>query len=537
MRNFTEHITRMTYGYPMSVAILLVCVSLLGSSCSQLEKPATQIYFSETRESAPNEFRWSNGSEMKTLDPLRATSAPESDVVKAVYEGLTDLDPKTFEAVPAIAKSWTTSEDGKVWSFILREDARWSNGDPVTAHDFVRSWRRAASLEIVEPYKDLLGNIKGLSDEENQPNGSPSDKKESSTTTVATDDFVLQVSLIEPDSDFVKILAHQMFRPVHASFDSTASESEPRIPITSGAYRFVSITEKEIVLEKSPVFWDAQRVGTGRVRFVMSQDAEQALDAYREGRLDAVTNFDFEPLALKLLSTYSDFRRSIHSAVNLYEFNIDAPPFNDERIREAFSLALERDRLVQKETAGAMSPATSFVPFIDSFGKTEEDVEKAKRLLAEAGFPEGRDFPPVTLVVNRNDLQLRIARAAARTWKTVLGVDVQIEIKELKDMEATRDAGSFNIIRRGIVFPTASAKIAKDLIFDSQRADETSRANKSESGESQSDEKMENLEVPFKSIALYFPRSYSLVKPSVDGFSINLFGATSVKSVSVKGKR
>ena len=524
-------------GYPVSLAILLLSLSLFGTSCSQLEKPATQIYFSDTRESAPDEFRWSNGSEIETLDPLLATNAPESDVVKAVYEGLTDLDPMTFEAVPAIAKSWTTSEDGKVWSFILREDARWSNGDPVTAHDFVRSWRRAASLEITEPYKDLLGNINGLSDEEDQPNGSPSDKKELSTTmTVATDDFVLQVSLIEPDADFAKILAHQMFRPVHASFDSTSS-AEANLPITNGAYKFVSITPKEIVLEKSPVFWAAQRVGIGRVRFVMSEDAEQALDAYREGRLDAVTNFDFEPLALKLLSSYSDFQRSNHSAVNLYEFNTDVAPFNDEKVREAFSLALERDRLVQKETAGAMSPATSLVPFIDSFGKTEENTDKAKRLLAEAGFPDGRDFPSVTLVVNRNDLQLRIARAAVKSWKTVLGVDVQIEIKELKDMEATRDAGAFNIIRRGIVFPTASEKIARELVFDSQRPDQTFLASKSEIGENQSDEKMGNQEAPFKSIALYFPRSYSLVKPSVDGFSINLFGATPVKKVSVSVKK
>jgi oligopeptide transport system substrate-binding protein len=219
--------------------------------------------------------------------------------------------------------------------------------------------------------------------------------------------------------------------------------------------------------------------------------------------------------------------------VNLYEFNTDVAPFNDEKVREAFSLALERDRLVQKETAGAMSPATSLVPFIDSFVMTEENADKAKRLLAEAGFPDGRDFPSVTLVVNRNDLQLRIARAAVRAWKSALGVEVQIEIKELKDIEPTRDAGTFNIIRRGIVFPTASEKIARELIFDSQRADETPRASKPDIGENISEEKTENREVPFKSIALYFPRSYSLVKPSVDGFSINLFGATPVKKVSV----
>jgi len=521
----------------LAPAMVIFVLSMLSLSCSQLQPHATQKYFSETRDAGVDEFRWSNGSEIKSIDPAKSITAPESDVIKAVYEGLTDLDSKTFEPMPSIAKSWTQSEDGLVWTFTLRDDARWSNGDSVTAHDFVRSWKRLGKLGLPESLKGLIENIKGLHGTDSNEMNSMVEDESPLDGPKATDDFILQVSLVEADPDFAKVMAHQIFRPIHQNGEMDATEAEKALPVTNGAYRFVSISEAEILLEKSPLFWDASRVAVNRVRFVMSENAEQALDEYREGRLDAVTNFDFEPLALKLLSSYSDFQRSVHSAVNLYEFNLERGPFTDSRVREAFSLALDRERLVQSETSGAMRPASSLVPFIESLGKTEEDATRAKELLAEAGFPDGVDFPSVTLVINRNDLQLRIARFALRSWKTVLGIDVQLEVRELKEMDSVRSSGEFDMIRRGVVFPTPSERAARALLFmlesgDKENPEEARFSIATSAGLDQVD-----MEKPFALMPLYFPKSYSLVKPSIKGFSINVFGATPVKRISITESR
>lgn len=522
---------RSIFKSPIVITISTIVLALGASSCDQLERHSPQKYFSETRTSKKDEFRWSNGSQIKTLDPSKALSAPESDVVKAIYEGLTDSDPETLDATPSVARSWTQSEDGRVWIFTLRDDARWSNGDVVTAHDFIRSWKRLPSRDLPDSFARLVGNIEGLSeiadrDQVQRKDGDPVDG-----ATVAVDDFLLQVSLIEPDPDLPKILSHQIFRPVHSGFAADSPLSEATLPITNGAFRIVSLTTDEIVLERSPLFWGADDVEVATVRFVMSENAEKALDEYRAGRLDAVTNFEFEPLALKLLSSYSDFQRSTHAAVNLYEFNTARAPFSDERVREAFAVSIARDLLVQSETAGAMKPATSLAPFIEKFGTVAEDPERAKQLMSDAGFPGGKDFPTVVLVINRNDLQVRVARFIARSWKNVLGVDVRVEIRELTELEGIRASGQFDIIRRGIVFPTSSIKAAQDLIFDEGNFAEQIAERRSEATTESGERVTEKEEIPFALTALYFPKSYSLMKPSVKGFSVNSFGASSLKQV------
>lgn len=516
-----------------ATALSLLALIVIGVACDQFESHAPQKYFSETRVPVQDEFRWSNGSAIKTIDPALAFNSPESDVVRAIYEGLTDLNPETLDAIPSIAESWTQSVDGRVWIFTLRDDARWSNGDVVTAHDFVRSWKRLATEGLPVSLSPLVTNINGLSESKSRQNDSSRGDEPSGDVTTAIDDFILQVVLAEPDTDLPKVLSHQIFRPVHSSFDAQSNGPDSPLPVTNGAFRIESVSNNEILLGRSSLFWDADQVGVARVRFVMSQSAEQALDDYRAGRLDAVTNFDFEPLALKLLSSYSDFRRSNHSAVNLYEFNVERAPFSDERVREAFSLALARERLVQSETSGAMGPATSLTPFTENFGKVAEDVARAKVLMAEAGFPEGKDFPQVTLVVNRNDLQARVARFAARAWKAALGVEVRIETREMGDIEAVRRSGEFDMIRRGVVFPTPSIKAAQDLIFDDANPAEKLAESRAVSVASSGESVEEKEEIPFAVIALYFPKSYSLVKPSVRGFSVNSFGASPVKKVTL----
>ena len=142
----------------------LVCLVaiLFCAACNELDKPKTEPYYSGTTPPRKQEFRWSNGKLPKTLDPARATAPPETDLVRAVFEGLTEIDSKTLKEKPAVAQSWTTSEDLRTWTFRIRPNARWSNDKPVTADDFVRSWKRLGELGDALVQRDLLKNIVGF---------------------------------------------------------------------------------------------------------------------------------------------------------------------------------------------------------------------------------------------------------------------------------------------------------------------------------------------------------------------------------------
>jgi len=386
---------------------------VLFTACSQLEKPTPEPFYAETAPPQKKEFRWSNGKMPKSFDPAHAAAPPESDVVRAVYEGLTDTDSKTLKIIPAAAIEWNASDDFKTWTFNLRKDARWSNGEPVTAADFVRSWKRLAAMGEKVSSRGLLQNIVGLnraaedslfiepeesnvfsdqafSQEEpsaaNQtdsnsnisiPRPAPSasaantqieqkpvDEKpvESKFGVEAIDDFTLKISLVNPDKDFPALVAHPIFRPVFGDGKNFETGKLNHDVVTNGAFRLVSVGQDGITLDRSENYWNKESVELERVRFVPTENAEKALAAYRAGEVDAVTNADFEPLALKLLTPYEDFRRTTYSALNFYEFNRNKPPFDDRRVREALAISIERERLTEDEMDGASLPALSFLP-------------------------------------------------------------------------------------------------------------------------------------------------------------------------------
>ena len=169
------------------------------------------------------------------------------------------------------------------------------------------------------------------------------------------------------------------------------------------------------------------------------RNSEAALTAYRSGDVDAVTNSAFEPLALKLLAPYKDFRRETYGALTYYSFNLSHEPFDDVRVREALAIAIDRDRLSQDELGGATEPAKKFLPEAMSASKVvvakaellEKDIERARKLLAEAGFPGGEGFPTVKLLINRNEQQRVVAQSIASMWRSVLHIETANNHKTL----------------------------------------------------------------------------------------------------------
>lgn len=559
----------------------------------------------------------------KSFDPARAAAPPETDIVRAVYEGLTEIEPKTLKPVAAAAVDWKHSDDYKTWTFNLRRNTKWSNGENVTAKDFVRSWKRLAKMSKKVSHYELLDNIIGLqikeseislagsngkfdvSSKEISEQGSPTPSNQSNTNTAdnnrteaasqvekenslleekkqnydpakrpafgveAIDNHTLKVSLVNPDKDFPALIAHPMFSPIFGDGKNFESEKLNADIVTNGAFRISSVGQDGITLDRAENYWNAREVELERVRFVPTENAEKALEAYRAGEVDAVTNAEFEPLALKLLTPFEDFRRTTHSALNFYEFNRANAPFNDRRVREALAISVERERLTEGEMEDAAEPALGFLPYHkEQSAGLVEDTSRAKELLTEAGFPDGENFPNVRLLINRNNTQQKIARSVARMWKQHLNINTEITVKEAAELDVAREKNEFDAIRRGVVLPTSNEAANMLKIFPIKKIKETllnenppAKQNESNS-EIEKDGKFgvdlptnnelsDDLPLPtaaeedrefltadraifeFPAIPLYFPTSYSLVKPYVQGFEINTLDAPSLKNVKI----
>jgi oligopeptide transport system substrate-binding protein len=372
----------------------------------------------------------------------------------------------------------------------------------------------------------------------------------------APDVRTVQVVLVAPDKDFPKLVAHPMFRPTFDGKELGDKTAAANL-VTNGPFRLGGMDATGVTLERSETYWNRGSVKLERVRFVAAENAEHALAAYKAGEIDAVTNADFEPLALKLLEPFEDFRRRTHAAINFYEINHEKPPFDDRRVREALAIAIERERLTEGEMEGLTLPALSFLPFgADADAKIVQDKERARDLLEEAGFPGGKDFPVIRLVVNRNDTQQRVARAVARMWKQNLNLETEVVVKENADLEAARAAGDYDLIRRGEVFPTADELMSILAILKPPRVpNENAQPQAGEPGVEARDAqpeiapKPEQRSTPVESpdvtmseanamyelwaIPIYFPTSYSLVKPYVSGFEMSPLDAPLLSDVSI----
>lgn len=578
-------------------SMLLVVMSLTGGGCFLDHE--VEPYYGRLIAPRAQEFRWSDGGLPQVFDPALAAAAPDTDAVRAIYEGLTEYDPKTLAPVPGVAARWESSGDWREWTFHLRRDARWSNNEPVTAHDFVRSWQRTLQLGERAPHAKLLKNIQGvlprevstaqqtptpaLEESPTARSGREEAKKETKTESSkpqpfgaeAIDDYTLRVRLQRPDPGFPALASHPIFRPVN-KLDSQLTDSSASVnlrPISNGAFQLSKVEETGVVLERAKNYWDAQSVSLQRVQFVPMKDAESALAAYRAGEVDAVTNAGFEPLALKLLAPYKDFRRATFGALTYYSFNTSRPPFDDARVREALTIAVDRDRISEDQLGGATEPAKKFLPAQLAQASTaesahtqppliERDVKRARQLLAEAGYAEGQKFPKIRLLVNRNAQQRQIAETIAAMWKGALGVETEIVLKDWAEYEIAFRTGDYDVARRSYVMQTADETSSLREMFETEampvalstQGGETTAEKKSEDPKppgtdatTVNSEKSPGAVSPASSpilseaqalkelpaMPIYFASSYALVKPYVTGFETNLLDAPSLKHVRI----
>jgi oligopeptide transport system substrate-binding protein len=560
------------------------------ASCTELRRPEPNPYLAETQPPMIQEFRWSNGGLPNSFDPAKASNAPETDLARALYEGLTVIDAKTLEARPGVAEEWVASDEGLTWTFTLRADAKWTNGRAVEAGDFVRSWQRLYDLGGKAAHRNLLQNFAITSGkagrvvpesepedfmeptstdgEETVPQAedartaepTPSSKKEPEKILLAVsaaDARTLVVKLQRPDKDFPKLVAHPVFMPVFGNGSGFESQKLSTKIIGNGAFRMAELAASGIALERSKTYWNSESVKIEKLQFVPLTKSDEALEAYRTGKIDVLTNAEISPLAQKVFSTAADFRKNTFAALNFYEINFRKAPFNDRRVREALAVSIERERLAGTENESATTPALSFLPF--AFGTQKrlvQDKDRARDLLEQAGFPGGRGFPAVKLTVNRNETQLRVARAVAKMWKDNLNIETELVVKENAEIATIRETQDFDVIRRGVVLPVPDEMICMAAIngtdpfpVSNEELDRrfgsppNANANISNSNIGTQPQAAVNVSVPLlteaealyqlHSIPLYFPTSFALVKPYVTGFEMNTLDSPNLTETEI----
>jgi oligopeptide transport system substrate-binding protein len=517
------------------ICSLLLVLSLTHTGCFNTNEPST--YYGKVVPPKAQEFRWSNGGLPQTFDPAFAAAPPDTDAVRALFEGLTDYDPKTLAPVPAVATRWESSNDGRVWTFYLRDNARWSNGEKVTADDFVRSWERTLRIGPLAPHTELLSNIEGAT---------PSLAAPHTFGARAINEHVLQVTLQRADSSFPALVAHPVFRPVKVANAENTTRLESHELISNGAFHLLAAENNQVQLERTKTYWDDASVSLDRVTFVNTANAEDALSAYKAGEIDAVTNAPFEPLALKLLAPYKDFHRSTFGALTYYAFNTAHEPFDDVRVREALALAIDRERISRDDLGGATLPAGKFLPdemsgdkpVVDKAGLLEHNVNKARDLLAEAGYPNGEGFPVLKLLINRNEQQRIVAQSIAAMWRLALNVETEIVIRNWDEYEAAIKVGDFDVVRRGIVMQSTSELVNLRMLFERDPrplpspSPEVSPSPPPTVPVETETQALKDL----KAVPIYFASSYSLVKPYVSGFDSNVLDAPSLKKTRMATK-
>jgi len=381
------------------------------------------------------EFTILNGAEPETLDPHIITGQPEFRLVGALFEGLYAHDPVTATAVPGVAERHELSPDHKTYTFHLRQNARWSNGEPVTARDFVESWRRALAPETAADYAYLLyfvRNAKAYNE------GTLADF--SKVGVRALDDRTLQVDLEYPTPFFIDLTALPALYPIHMPSLTKLGEEwiKPGNLVSNGAYVLKDWRLNDrLDLEKNPHYWDAANVRLNSIRALPNSQAITAFSVYSAGEADLILDKGLAPIYLfDELRGRPDFHAATFLGTFFYRFNVTRKPFDDPRVRKALAMTIDRELIVKKITKAGERPALAFVPPGAGGYEPPEglqyDPEEARRLLAQAGYPGGKNFPSFSILFDTRELNTAIAVEIQQMWKRELGIDCILENQDWK---------------------------------------------------------------------------------------------------------
>lgn len=428
----------------------LSLVAALQPACSKSEKPIA----SASTSAAPAQIlRISQRNEPSDLDPATATLPDEFFILRALSEGL--LVPDTAntnrgDPLPAAADRFTVSPDGLVYTFHLRPGATWSDGSPVTAADFLTSYRRALTPATAAPKAHLFYAVKNA---RAFLTGAVSDF--SLVGFAAPDAHTFVITLAQPTPRFPHYVASGPWLPTNprAVTQHGRTWTQPGHFIGNGPFTLSEWRQQQrIVVKKNPRYRAAANVRLDEIQFLRFDSGDTEERAFRGGQVDVTMSVPFTKIETYTRDRPAEFHRAPAAETRFLSFNTTRPALSDPRVRRALSLAINRPQIVERITRGGQPPATTFLPPSLSSGRdgspsrppSAPDPTTARNLLVAAGFPAGKNFPRLELTA-WSPSQSPVLEAIQAMWRTELGIEVALVIREAKVHHAALAAGTYDI--------------------------------------------------------------------------------------------
>ena len=396
------------------------------------------------------DFIIANGGEPATIDPALMQDTVSNQFYLAMFEGLVQYDPRTSKGTPAMAKSWETSSDGLTVTFHLR-DAKWSDGTPVTAQDFVYGWLRTLAPETASNYAYMIGMVVKGADAYNSGKGKAED-----VGVKALDAKTLQVQLLGPAPYFVDMCAHSAFGPAPKWAIEKFGDQWTKAGniVVNGPYILKEWKPQNYILvQKNKQYWDAKNVKLNTIKYLASDNLSTNYKMFKAGAVDWMSN-GIDLSMIDEIKLRKDYQSSAQFATYYLNLNNQRAPFNDIRVRRAFAAAIDKKTLVDKVLKGGQIPTDQFCPPMEGYTPQPGqgyDPAIAKKLLADAGYPDGKGFPSLTYVYNTSTGHKMIAEYVQQQLKANLNVDIVLQNMEFKSLIELRNKHDFTIARDGWV--------------------------------------------------------------------------------------
>lgn len=395
-----------------------------------------------------------NASEPESLDPYLVRGAVEWTIVGGLFEGLVTPDLVTLEPRPGVAERWEVSTDGLTYVFHLRDGVTWSDGTPLTAHDFEYGARRLLAPRLGAAHaENNLFFVRGARDYQA---GRTADF---STVGVRIRDArTLEFTLARPTPFFLSAL--YLFFPVpRATVEKFAAVDErvnnwirPGNLVGNGPFRLKAWRQNQgVVLERNPRYWDAARVRLREIHFLPIENAAAEENAFRTGQLHLTSAVPLNKIDVYTREQPDALKVVDDRGIYFYTLNVAKPPLNDRRVRQALALAVDRERLTRQVIKGGKQPAWNFTPpgtgGYTARARLAFDPERARALLREAGFADGKNFPELALLVDAREHHRVIAEAVQQMWRQHLGISVTLRNEETQVLNSSKRQMDFQIVR------------------------------------------------------------------------------------------
>jgi oligopeptide transport system substrate-binding protein len=494
----------------------------------------------------------SNGAEPQTLDPHRAQGVPASNILRDLYEPLV-MEAPDGELIPGAAQSWSLNEDGTVYTFKLREDGRWSNGDPVTAQDFVFSLRRGLDPATLSVYSGILYPLK---------NGGAVNRGELPVEALgvrALDDLTLEITLESPTPYFFGLLNHTMAYAVHPPSVRQHGDkfARPGKMIGNGAYVLKDwVVQSHVELVRNENFRTNDTTSIDAVYYYAIENVDAAFARYRADELDFATSIPIRQLEFIKASMPDDYVQSPYLGIYYYGLNTTKPPFKDNpQLRLALSMAIDREIITDKLSGAGELPAYGWVPAVQNYEQQQPEWAawsraqrhaEARRLYAEAGYDADNPLT-VEILYNTSQDHKRLAIAISSMWKQVLGVQTLLLNQEWKVYLQNRTLKNTEVFRSGWIGDYNDANTFAELMISTNAQNDSGWVNErydvllAEAAQETHMQKRAKLleeaervmlaEAPI--IPIYFYISKHLIKPWVGGFLTNIMDHTYTKDLFI----